>query len=119
MSSECPGCSTTLDDQAASCPSCRMALPVKAIVAPRPIRKRLSIPFATILALGFAWALMIGGGKPGHAQPVAASETVGAAVNGRQTQIGGPAIAMLESRLGSGNARISPDRGHPRRSTAE
>ncbi len=112
MSLECLGCGASLDHKANRCPECQMAVPLQENSALRPLRKRLSIPFATIVAIGFAWAVMIGGGKPGSAHPANVAGRVDASVNGKPVQIGGPAIAMLEQKLGSSNASRRPIRNN-------
>jgi hypothetical protein len=98
MVSECVACGGKLQERDASCPRCEANIGAPAAPPTNPQRKRLSIPFATILAVGFAGALAFGAGKgvPGHA---ASSALVSASVDGKTVPIDAPELSIFERQL--------------------
>lgn len=96
MSSECSGCGARVADGATSCGACGTVLEPVNGSGGRPVRKRLSIPFATVVALGFAGALMLGSGRAAIGHPTSDSRAVAAAINGNPVHISVPVIALLQ-----------------------
>lgn len=104
MSSKCLVCGARVEDSVTSCLRCGTAI-APSRTEGRPVRKRLSIPFATIVAVGFAGALAVGSGRAASGHPAASNLVVSASVDGNPVQISGPAVALLQRKLTARNVR--------------
>jgi hypothetical protein len=98
MSSECLTCGAKIDDAAPTCSACGREVPKR---DPKPVRKRLSIPFACITGIGIAGALVAGGGKRSAAHANPPRQVITASLDGKRVELGGPSIALLERSLES------------------
>lgn len=110
MGSECSGCGARVNDGVAFCAACGNAVEPASAPTARPIRKRLSIPFATIVAVGFAGALVLGSGRAATGQPSPNNQRLTASIDGTPVQISGPEIALVQRAVATSNAQ----QGSPR-----
>lgn len=99
MASRCVRCGAPLNEGLAECGRCRAAFPAATSTLHKPVRRRLSIPLAAILAMGLLGALTFGGGRLAIAQTAPTNAAVTASVDGKPTSVGGPAIALLEQQF--------------------
>jgi hypothetical protein len=84
----------------------------KSLEPERLHQRRLNVPFAVILAVGVAGAVLAGAWDRSGDQPTEAGAAVTASVNGQPVQLGGPSVTLLERHL----SPAAPAR-NPRRTT--
>lgn len=101
MTAVCVECGAKNANRSEACKDCGAMPPESS--GPGPVRRRLSIPFGAIVAIGLVGALVAGGGKPAIGRPTSEDPKITASIDGKPATIGGPAIALLERQSGGTN----------------